>query len=207
MARPPPFLLDSLLQVASANATSSILVSLKLPACEMGRRHFCNFLGKTKRRRHTSRGICISTWSISETDLLRFLDLSRFLAETGEEACVGCAAELRPLRLALLRHLPPCSFYLLLFDRGLEGLKVLPRKRGGREFENFFGERENLKPCFNLFGNKRSLKVIIYSSCQSCKRIILFVQTLCQNRKYFLSSNFVQEILIFLKLCTRGRKC
>ena len=136
------------------------------------------------------------------------LDLSWFLAETHEKSCVGCAAELRPLRLALLRHLPPCSFYLLLFDRGLEGLNVLMKKREGREFENFFGERENLKPCFNLFGNQRSLKVIIYSRCQGCKGIIFkFVQTLCQNRKYFLSSNFVQEILIFLKLCARGRKC
>ena len=54
-------------------------------------------------------------------------DLSWFLAETCEEARIGCAAELWPFGLALFRHLPPGSFYLLLSDGRLEGLEVLAK--------------------------------------------------------------------------------
>ena len=116
-------------------------------------------------------------------------DLSRFLAETGEEACVGCAAELWPFCLALLWHLSPCPFYLLIFDRGLETLKVLKEEEGSSKTL----ARKNLKSCLNLFCNNRSLQVIIYSSCQSCKGIILS-----------LSSNFVSdeaENVSLFKLC------
>ena len=170
----------------------------------MGRRHFCNFLGKTKRRRHTSRGICISTWSISETDLLRFVGpISVSGWDWWRSVCWLCSwtsasSSGTPLAPSSSPFLSPAPWSRIEEPGGPDE---------GKECKVFFGERENLKSCFNLFCNKRSLKVIIYGRCQSCKGIILFVQTLCQNRKYFLSSNFVQEILIFLKLCARGRKC
>ena len=190
LARPLPFLLDSLLQVASANATSSILVSLKLPACEMGRRHFCNFLGKTKRRRHTSRGICISTGSISETDLLRFGPISVSGWDWWRSVCWLCS-----WTSASSSGTPSAPSSLLFLSPALWS------RTGGPEGP---AEKKRRKGVWKLLRWKRKPEVLLQLLWQQEKPQSYHLQPLPELQgNNLVCSNIVseQEIFPFFKLC------